>query len=64
MDTEKLTSGVSTVFTKLTGWVDQIFSIFGTYSAKYSKWIVIGVLVLIASKMFKFKVNVGGGRGR
>jgi hypothetical protein len=44
-------------------WIDQLFSIFGVYTANYSKYIVYGLLILAISKVFKFKFNINtGGR--
>lgn len=57
-----LSAAFTTLIGKASGWIDQIFSIFGLYTSKYSKLIVYAVLLLIASKIFKFKFNLGGNR--
>lgn len=46
---------------KLTGWVDKGFEFFGLYTAKYSKYIIYAVLLVAASKVFKFKFNLNTG---
>lgn len=46
---------------KATGWVDTIFSFFGLYTSKYSKYIVYGLIILALGKMFKFKFNINTG---
>lgn len=45
---------------KITGWVDTLFSYFGTYSKDYSKWVVYIIAGLVLSKMLKIKLNLGG----
>jgi hypothetical protein len=54
----------SGLITKATGWVDKGFEFFGLYTSKYSKYLVYGLLIFLASKMFKFnfKINTGGGK--
>ena len=56
-----VTGTVNNVVTKASGWIDNLFSIFGVYTASYSKYIVYIVLFLVLSKMFKFKFNVNTG---
>lgn len=50
---------------KASSWVDQLFSIFGVYTASYSKYIVYGLLILAVGHVakFKFNINAGGSRG-
>lgn len=43
---------------KASGWVDQLFGFFGLYTTQYSKYIVYALLLLVGSKMFKFKFNI------
>lgn len=53
---------VNNLTNKVTGWIDQLFSFFGVYTTKYSKYIMYGVLILLASKMMKFKFDIKTGR--
>lgn len=39
--------------------VDKGLEFFGLYTTQYSKYIVYGVLILAASKIFKIKLNIG-----
>lgn len=59
-----VTGAVSGVVNKASGWVDNLFSIFGVYTASYSKYIVYGLLILAISKVIKIKFNVNTGGGR
>lgn len=52
---------VTGLLNKFTGWIDKGFEFFGLYTTKYSKYIVYAVLLLAASKIFKIKLNLGGG---
>lgn len=49
---------------KMTGWVDKVFEFFGLYTSKYSKYIIYAVMLVAASKIFKIKLNLGGGGKR
>jgi hypothetical protein len=55
---------VNSLMGKLTGWVDKLFEFFGLYTTKYSKYIVYAVLIVALSKIFKIKLNLGGGGGK
>jgi hypothetical protein len=44
---------------KATGWIDTLFSFFGLYTSKYSKYLVYALLLFLASKIFKIKLNLG-----
>jgi hypothetical protein len=50
------------VLTKLFGWGDKLFGYITYYTEKYPQYIVIGGIVLVASKIFKVKINLGGGK--
>lgn len=56
------TGGVNGLIDKATGWVDTGLGFFGLYTTKYSKLIVYGALILCAAKIFKIKLNLGGGK--
>jgi hypothetical protein len=42
--------------------IDQLFSFFGVYTTKYSELLVYALLIFLASKILKVKLNVGGGK--
>jgi hypothetical protein len=45
------------IINKMVAWVDEIFGFFGIYTSKYSELLVYGLLIFLASKIFKIKVN-------
>lgn len=49
---EKLTN-------KAIEWVDAAIAFFGLYTTKYSKYLVYGLLIFLAAKIFKVKINLG-----
>lgn len=53
---------VTSLIAKLSGWVDKLLEFFGLYTTKYSKYIIYALLIFVASKMLKIKLNLGGGK--
>jgi hypothetical protein len=49
---------------KLTGYIDKLFEFFGLYTSKYSKYLVYALLLFVASKIFKIKLNLNTGGKR
>jgi hypothetical protein len=47
---------------KATGWVDKLFEFFGVYTAKYSKYLVYGLIIFLLGKMLKIKFNIDTSR--
>jgi hypothetical protein len=58
----KITGWIDLLVTKMVEWVDNLFSFFGLYTSKYSKWIVILVGLWIVSSFVNLKGIFGGGR--
>lgn len=58
----EITNLFKTVINKMMEWIDKLFAIFGSYSGQYSKYIIWAVLLFIASRIFKIRLNLGGGR--
>jgi hypothetical protein len=50
-----VTNGVS----KVSGWVDRLFSNFEGYSKGYSELLVYALLIWVLGKMLKIKINLG-----
>jgi hypothetical protein len=52
--------------TNLVSWIkdkiDMLFTFFGSYSSKYSQLLVYGLLIFLASKIFKVKLNLNTGK--
>lgn len=46
------------IFDKLIGWVDELFAIFKGYSSNYSQLLIYALLLAVASKIFKVRVNL------
>jgi hypothetical protein len=55
-------ASIDSLVGKFTGWIDQLFSFFGLYTSKYSKYIVYALLIFLLSKIFKFKFNIDTSR--
>lgn len=49
---------VNILVNKISSWIDNIFSLFGFYSERYSKLIVFGFLFVAAAKVFKIKLDL------
>lgn len=55
---------INNLVNKMIEWVDNSFSIFSTYSGQYSRYLVYALLLLVASKIFKVRVNLDTKRGK
>lgn len=51
---------VNSFLDKMTQWIDTAFGWFGFYSNGYSKYIMWAILLMAASKVFKFNFKMGG----
>lgn len=43
--------------TSITGWINRLFGFGDYYTAGYSKYIVYALLLFVASKIFKVKID-------
>lgn len=51
-----------TLMSKLIEWIDKLFGFFQFFMAGRSNWILIIVGIFVASKIFKVRLNLGGGK--
>lgn len=52
------------VLSKVIGWIDTLFGWFGYYSERYSSLLVTGLLLFVASKIFKVKLGTSVNMGK
>lgn len=58
---DKVMGWVDLIITSFIGWVNKGFEFLGLYSTKYAGWIVAALIVWIAAKIFRVRLNLGGG---
>lgn len=52
---------INNLLEKLISWVDELLGLFTSYSSNYAKYFVYALLLFVASKIFKVKVNLDTG---
>lgn len=57
-----LNEAFTKILNKMIEWIDKIFGFFQFFMAGRSNWILIIVGIFVASKIFKVKLNLGGGK--